>query len=79
MFALPKFCFCFIRRYHNYCVGLEEIPEGSWHCEECTYCFSCRVKENPRQPDAIQWAVEYKTGLSGNKVYSHTMCQLCHK
>ena len=29
-------------------------------------------------PDAV-WVFETKAGLKGDKVYSHTMCQPCHK
>ncbi len=65
--------------YHIYCVGLEEIPEGSWHCEECTFCASCRIRDKSKSQNEVQWVTEYKTNASGVKIYSHTMCQPCHK
>ena len=34
----------FVFRYHSYCVGLDEIPSGRWHCVECSYCMSCESR-----------------------------------
>ena len=61
-------------------MGLDTIPSGQWICVECTFCQSCKVKDDLDKPEENhKWIVEYKTGLTGNKIYSHTMCQQCHK
>ena len=31
------FCDLCDRGYHSYCVGLDEIPSGRWHCVEVKY------------------------------------------
>ena len=38
-----KMLFCDLcdRGYHIYCVGLEVVPKGRWHCSNCASCISC--------------------------------------
>ena len=67
-------------RYHTYCVGMDEIPSGTWHCPECTVCVSCKAKDPMGLAGTLhKWVLEYKTNHLGNKVYSHTMCATCHR
>jgi len=81
-----KMLFCDLcdRGYHIYCVGLDEVPSGRWHCFNCAECVSCQTKE-PFQPGKADlryqhgWAHETKINMKGEKVFSHTMCQSCHK
>lgn len=30
------FCDRCDRGYHIYCVGLRKVPNGRWHCQQCT-------------------------------------------
>ena len=64
-------------RYHTYCVGLDRVPSGRWHCIECSYCTSCGAKEPgggkvvdaPLQSKApaaaAQWTYEFKPAPGG--------------
>ena len=80
-----KMLFCDLcdRGYHNYCVGLDTIPSGNWHCRECTFCISCKVRDPEGcegQKSEHKWVQEYKTSqVTGNKIYSHTMCLSCSR
>lgn len=80
-----KMLFCDLcdRGYHTDCVGLAEVPSGRWHCGDCASCKSCSAKNSfGDQEDEFAgapWVFEMKQGLKGEKVYSHTMCQPCHK
>jgi len=80
-----KMLFCDLcdRGFHIYCVGLSEIPNGRWHCGECSNCESCGSKtpsgDTEEKDEGMEWIFETKTGLKGEKIYSHTMCQPCHK
>jgi len=80
-----KMLFCDLcdRGFHIYCVGLSEIPGGRWHCGECSNCESCGSKtpagDSGEKDESLEWIFETKTGLKGEKMYSHTMCHPCHK
>ena len=80
-----KMLFCDLcdRGYHNYCVGLDTIPSGNWHCRECTFCTSCKVRDPEGcegQKSKHKWVQEYKVSqVTGNKIYSHTMCLPCSR
>merc|ERR1719460_1182388 len=83
-----KMLFCDLcdRGYHIYCVGLQAIPNGRWHCSECSYCESCGCKSpigdgsvSLDRDEKPEWVFETKTGTKGDKIYSHTMCLPCHK
>jgi len=80
-----KMLFCDLcdRGFHIYCVGLSEIPGGRWHCGECSNCESCGSKtpagDSGEKDEGLEWIFETKTGLKGEKMYSHTMCHPCHK
>ncbi|XP_073946067.1 PHD finger protein enhancer of yellow 3 isoform X2 [Choristoneura fumiferana] len=49
--ALPadddKMLFCDLcdRGFHIYCVGLQRVPSGRWHCVECAKCKSCGARD----------------------------------
>ncbi|CAB4068156.1 BAF45A [Lepeophtheirus salmonis] len=80
-----KMLFCDLcdRGFHIYCVGLDDVPVGRWHCSDCSYCFSCGSREPAwrwRKTDLSnpKWVVEYKPG-PGSRVFSHTLCSPCHK
>ena len=79
-------------RYHIYCVGLDDIPSGRWHCVECAICSSCGAKdpsgEDFREPGKIvdtqlsgtaNWTNEYKNNAQGTKIFSQQFCVPCHK
>ena len=79
-------------RYHIYCVGLDDIPSGRWHCVECAICSSCGAKdvsgEDFRDPGKTidtpsfgvgKWAFEYKNNAQGNKIFSQQFCIPCYK
>lgn len=80
-----KMLFCDLcdRGYHTDCVGLAEVPSGRWHCGDCATCVSCSSKNSAGDQEdeygSLPWVFETKQGLKGDKVYSHTMCQPCHK
>ena len=87
-----KMLFCDLcdRGYHIYCVGLDEIPVGRWHCTECSQCSMCGERDpmggeklsdmhHSMRNKKIEWVFEYKTGSNGGKIYSHTMCIPCHR
>ena len=80
-----KMLFCDLcdRGYHIYCVGLDSIPSGNWHCRECTFCISCKVRDPEGcegQKSEHKWVQEYKTSqVTGNRIYSHTMCLPCSR
>jgi len=79
-----KMLFCDLcdRGYHIYCVGLSEIPSGRWHCGSCASCVSCETKVpwgDGVRDESLDWIFETKIDSVGNKVYSHTMCHICHK
>ena len=79
------------RGYHSYCVGLDEIPNGRWHCKECSICSLCGINDPlgglgateelnmSMRGKKVDWVFEYKPGSSGGKIYSHTMCIPCHR
>ena len=86
------FCDLCDRGYHTYCVGLEEIPSGRWHCEECSLCSLCGVSDplggeeltgelvSSLRGKKIDWVFEYKpSSTTGGKIYSHTMCIPCYR
>lgn len=69
--------------YHNYCVGLNTIPSGRWHCRECTICISCKARDpegSDGQKSEYKWVQEFKVSPhTGNKIYSHTICLQCSR
>ena len=72
----------FYSRYHIYCVGLNAIPSGRWHCFKCVKCISCKVRDPEgvaSQNSEHKWVDEFKTGVHGNKIYAFTMCKPCHR
>ncbi|XP_047997537.1 LOW QUALITY PROTEIN: nascent polypeptide-associated complex subunit alpha, muscle-specific form [Leguminivora glycinivorella] len=42
-----KMLFCDLcdRGFHIYCVGLDRVPTGRWHCVECAICKSCGARD----------------------------------
>ncbi|KAJ0176195.1 hypothetical protein K1T71_008369 [Dendrolimus kikuchii] len=42
-----KMLFCDLcdRGFHIYCVGLDAVPQGRWHCVECAICKSCGARD----------------------------------
>jgi len=82
-----KMLFCDLcdRGYHIYCVGLQGIPNGRWHCSKCSYCESCGSKSasgtdiKTKADGKFEWIYETKISMKGDKIYSHTMCVPCHK
>lgn len=42
-----KMLFCDLcdRGFHIYCVGLDTVPHGRWHCVECAICKSCGARD----------------------------------
>ena len=83
--------FNFLFRYHIYCVGLDDIPSGRWHCVECAICSSCGAKdpsgEDFREPGkkvdnaftSASWTFEYKNNAQGNKIFNQQFCVPCHR
>ncbi|KAI5698539.1 hypothetical protein M8J75_008266 [Diaphorina citri] len=71
-----KMLFCDLcdRGYHNYCIGLDKIPTGRWHCKVCSVCSAC----NTTQPNP-EWEHEVKKGPKGQSVYQRTLCTPCAK
>ncbi|XP_047508247.1 uncharacterized protein LOC125051751 isoform X2 [Pieris napi] len=39
--AKMMFCDLCDRGHHLYCLGLQRVPDGRWHCAECAICKSC--------------------------------------
>jgi len=77
-----KMLFCDLcdRGYHIYCVGLEVVPKGRWHCSNCASCISCgTTTPNEEGREDGKWIHEMKTNAKGERIFSHTMCQTCHK
>jgi len=77
-----KMLFCDLcdRGYHIYCVGLSAVPTGRWHCEKCAKCVSCgTTTPNEDGKENGKWIHEMKLNMKGEKIFSHTMCQTCHK
>ncbi|KAI5646297.1 PHD-finger domain-containing protein [Phthorimaea operculella] len=83
-----KMLFCDLcdRGFHIYCVRLDAVPQGRWHCIECAVCKSCGAKEPGGPPEAaspggsteeIIWHHQTKRGPGGHKVYSHSLCTPC--
>ncbi|XP_050668572.1 uncharacterized protein LOC126967917 isoform X2 [Leptidea sinapis] len=73
-----KMLFCDLcdRGFHIYCVGLNAVPEGRWHCVECAVCKSCGARSAsgpegaPRGPGAPLGSVT--TPGSGAQWHHHT-------
>ncbi|XP_060804003.1 uncharacterized protein LOC106140429 isoform X2 [Amyelois transitella] len=83
-----KMLFCDLcdRGFHSYCVGLDKVPSGRWHCVECAVCRSCGAREpggapgapgTPGAGGAAEWHHQTKRGPGGHKVYSHSLCTPC--
>uniref|UniRef100_A0A8D8XT42 PHD finger protein 10 n=1 Tax=Cacopsylla melanoneura TaxID=428564 RepID=A0A8D8XT42_9HEMI len=71
-----KMLFCDLcdRGYHNYCIGLDRIPTGRWHCKVCAICAVCSSTDpNP------EWEHEVKKGVKGQSVYQRSLCTPCAK
>ncbi|KAJ8719518.1 hypothetical protein PYW08_011693 [Mythimna loreyi] len=85
-----KMLFCDLcdRGFHIYCVGLDQVPSGRWHCVECAVCKSCGARSPAGAAGAggasaggaagaPEWHHQTRRGPGGHKVYSHSLCTPC--
>ncbi|XP_038212770.1 microtubule-associated protein futsch isoform X3 [Zerene cesonia] len=89
-----KMLFCDLcdRGFHIYCVGLDRVPDGRWHCVECAVCKSCGARSpsgpggpagpgqgsvTARGPGSPHWHHQTRRGPGGHKLYSHSLCEPC--
>lgn len=82
-----KMLFCDLcdRGFHIYCVGLDTVPSGRWHCVECAICKSCGARSPggaggggaAPSTEPAEWHHQTRRGLGGHKVYSHSLCTPC--
>ncbi|KAF9420753.1 hypothetical protein HW555_003101, partial [Spodoptera exigua] len=83
-----KMLFCDLcdRGFHIYCVGLDTVPSGRWHCVECAICKSCGARSPggaggaagaASTSEPAEWHHQTRRGLGGHKVYSHSLCTPC--
>ncbi|XP_075976597.1 PHD finger protein enhancer of yellow 3 isoform X2 [Anticarsia gemmatalis] len=79
------FCDLCDRGFHIYCVGLDTVPTGRWHCVECAICKSCGARSpggpegaaGPAPAAPADWHHQTRRGPGGHKVYSHSLCTPC--
>ncbi|KAH9637422.1 hypothetical protein HF086_012035 [Spodoptera exigua] len=80
------FCDLCDRGFHIYCVGLDTVPSGRWHCVECAICKSCGARSPggaggaagaASTSEPAEWHHQTRRGLGGHKVYSHSLCTPC--
>ena len=80
--AKMMFCDKCDRGYHNYCVGVETIPEGHWVCQLCAFCAHCGTKTLPKINNILtDWHHEVikLNSPDGTKFERHQVyCYPCH-